>query len=89
MIKYDVRFEKSAQKTLKKMDKHQAFIIMTWIKKNLVETTDPRQFGKGLIGNKGGRWRYRIGDYRIISHIDEDKVVILIPQIGFERNIYQ
>ena len=60
------------------MDKHQALIIMAWIKKNLVDTTDPSEFGKGITRNKSGEWRYRIGDYRIISHIDDDKIVILI-----------
>lgn len=87
-MKYEVRFEKRAQKTLKKMDKHQAFIIMAWIKKNLVGTTDPRQFGKGLTGNQSREWRYRIGDYRIISHIDEGKVLILILEIGHRRDVY-
>jgi len=87
-MKYEVRFEKRAQKALKKMDKHQALIIMAWIKKNLVETTNPRQFGKGLTGNKSGKWRYRIGDYRIISHIDDNKIVILILAIGHRSDIY-
>jgi len=85
---YEVRFEKRAQKILKKMDKHQAFMIMSWIKKNLVNTTNPRQFGKGLTGNKSGEWRYRVGDYRIISHIDDEKIIILILEIGHRRDIY-
>lgn len=87
-MRYEVKFEKSAQKTLKKMDKHQALIIMSWIKRNLVETTNPRQFGKGLVGNKSGEWRYRIGDYRIIAHIDDEKIIILILEIGHRRDIY-
>ena len=29
--KYKVEFEKGAQKTLKKLDKHQARLIMGWI----------------------------------------------------------
>lgn len=70
------------------MDKHQALMIMSWIKKNLVNTTNPRQFGIGLTGNKSGAWRYRVGDYRIISHIDEEKIIILILEIGHRRDIY-
>ncbi len=87
-MKYEVRFERRTQKSLKKMDKHNALIIMAWIKKNLVETTNPRRFGKGLKGNKSEEWRYRIGDYRIISHIDDDKIIILILEIGHRRDIY-
>ena len=37
--KYQVAFEKGAQKALKKMDKHQALLIMGWIQKNLVNCT--------------------------------------------------
>lgn len=88
LIKYEVRFEKRAQKALKKMDKHQAYMIMSWMKKNLVDTSDPRQFGKGLKGNKSGEWRYRVGDYRIISHIDDEKIIILVLEIGHRRDIY-
>lgn len=87
-MKYEVRFEKRAQKALKKIDKHQALIIMAWIKKNLVESTDPRRFGKGLTENQSGEWRYRIGDDRMISHIDDEKIIILILEIGYRRDIY-
>ena len=88
-MKYEVRFEKRAQKALKKMDKHQALIIMAWIKKNLVKTSNPREHGKGLKGNRSGVWRYRIGDYRIISHIDDNQILILILEIGHRRDIYK
>lgn len=88
MTGYQVRFEKRAQKTLKKMDKHQAGIIMAWIKKNLVETTNPRAYGKGLTANRSGEWRYRIGNYRLIAHIDDKTITILILEIGHRRDIY-
>ena len=85
---YQVRFEKRVQKALKKMDKHQAGIIMAWIKKNLVETTNPRAYGKGLTANRSGEWRYRIGNYRLIAHIDDKTITILILEIGHRRDIY-
>lgn len=88
MTEYQVRFEKRAQKTLKKMDKHQAGIIMAWIKKNLVGTTNPREHGKGLTANRSGEWRYRIGDYRIIAHINDEDITILVLEIGHRRDIY-
>jgi len=86
---YQVRFEKRAQKMLKKMDKHQAGIIMAWIKKNLVGTTNPREYGKGLTANRTEEWRYRIGDYRIISYINDETITILILEIGHRRDIYK
>ncbi|WP_215085665.1 type II toxin-antitoxin system RelE/ParE family toxin [Exiguobacterium sp. s78] len=89
MTAYTVAFERGAQKSLKKMDPQQARIIMSWIKKNLVGTDDPRLHGKGLVSNRSGEWRYRIGDYRLIADIQDEKVVILILEIGHRRDIYK
>ncbi|WP_449402581.1 type II toxin-antitoxin system RelE family toxin [Exiguobacterium artemiae] len=89
MTAYTIEFERGAQKSLKKMDPQQARIIMSWIKKNLVGTDDPRRHGKGLVSNRSGEWRYRIGDYRLIADIQDEKVVILILEIGHRRDIYK
>lgn len=86
--KYTVRYEKNAQKSLKKMGKHQAGFIMSWISKNLNETEFPRHHGKALAGNKSDQWRYRVGDNRIIAHID-DTITILVLEIGHRRDIYK
>lgn len=51
---------------------------MSWIKKNLVGTDDPRCHGKGLVSNRSSEWRYRIGDYRLIADIQDETVVIFI-----------
>lgn len=86
---YQVKFEKSAQKSLKKMDKHQALLIMGWIEKNLVDSTDPRKHGKGLTGNLSGAWRYRIGNYRLIANVEDNTVTILILEIGHKKEFYK
>ena len=86
---YEVTFEKGAQKTLKKVDKHQSLLIMGWIQKNLVNCTDPIKQGKGLTANRSGEWRYRIGDYRLISDINDEIVTILMLEIGHRKDIYK
>ena len=86
--KYKVEFENGAQKTLKKLDKHQALLIMGWIQKNLVNCTNPKLHGKGLTANHSGEWRYRIGDYRLIADINDETVTILMLQIGHRKDIY-
>jgi mRNA interferase RelE/StbE len=87
--KYQVRLEKRAQKNLKKMDSKDAMIIMAWIKKNLVNCKDPYAYGKPLKGNLKEKWRYRIGDYRLICNINDKKVVILILEAGHRKEIYK
>ena len=85
---YHVEFSKEALKTLKKLDKYTSLLIISWIRKNLEGCSDPRIHGKGLTANRSGEWRYHIGDYRLISHIQDDRVVILILEIGHRKDIY-
>ncbi len=49
---------------------------------------NPRLHGKGLTANRSGQWRYRIGDYRLICDIDDDRFVILALSVGHRRNVY-
>ena len=88
-MKYKVVFTIEAKKQLKKLDKHIASLIIGWIEKNLEGTDNPRQHGKGLTANKSGKWRYRIGDYRLICEIQDNKILILILEIGHRRDIYK
>ena len=85
---YRVEFTDSAKKQLKKLDKHTDALIVGWIRKNLEGCTNPRIHGKGLTANRSGQWRYRVGDYRLIAEIEDDKIVILILNIGHRRDIY-
>ena len=85
---YHVEFTKSALKSLKKMNKSIAALIYGWIKKNLEGCDNPRLHGKGLTSNRSGQWRYRVGDYRILSEIDDDRVLILVVNVRHRREIY-
>lgn len=86
---YHVEFSKTALRDLKKMDRHTAALVLGWIRKNLEGCEDPRQHGKALSANLSGQWRYRVGDYRILAEIQEDRVVILVLAVGHRREIYQ
>lgn len=87
-MRYHVEFTKEALKQLKKMDKRDASLILGWIRKNIENCENPRVHGKGLIANRSGQWRYRVGDYRIIAEIQDNKVLILVLNIGHRREIY-
>lgn len=86
---YSVVLSESARKCIKKLDPTTAKLITAWLRKNLEGCTDPRVHGKSLKGNRRGEWRYRIGDYRVIADIQDDKVLILVLEIGHRREIYQ
>ena len=86
---FAVTYSSKVFKELEKLDRHTAAIIYGWIDKNLVGCENPRLYGKPLIGDKGGYWRYRIGDYRIIADIQDDLVVIEIIRVGHRREVYR
>ena len=88
-MRYRVEFTKGALKDLKKLDRHTAALILGWIRKNLEGCEDPRGHGKGLTANRSGQWRYRVGDYRILADIEDNKITILVLNIGHRRNIYK
>ena len=88
-MKYKVVYEKRAIKELSKIDKIQQVIILSWIEKNLVDTDDPRKNGKALKGKLRDYWRYRIGNYRLIANINEDKIQIIIFNVGHRKQIYK
>lgn len=87
-MKYKVVFTAESLKQLKKLDKYVAKFITTWIEKNLEGCENPRQYGKNLVANRNGQWRYRIGDYRLIAEILDKEIVILIVNVGHRKNIY-
>lgn len=87
-MSFHVLFSERALKQLKKLDKYTASLIMSWLRKNIEGCSDPRQHGKGLVSNRSGQWRYRIGDYRVITEIQDDKVIVLVLEIGHRREVY-
>ena len=87
-MKYKVEYLPSVVKELQKLDKYTQRILLEWIEKNLVDCENPRIHGKALTANRVDQWRYRVGDYRIIAKIEDDKLVILVIAIGHRRDIY-
>lgn len=87
-MSYSVVYTKQAEKALRKLDKQTQTLIYGWIGKNLVGCENPRQHGKGLTANRSGQWRYRVGDYRILAEIQDDKIIILVLNIGHRSEIY-
>lgn len=88
-MNYHVEFSKRALKDLKRLDKTTAALILGWIRKNLEGCEDPRVHGKGLTANHSGEWRYRVGDYRLLAEIQDEKLVILMLTVGHRSEVYK
>ena len=89
MRRYNVELSDRFKREFRKLDKYTQRIIRAWIDKNLVDSVNPRSHGKGLTANRSGQWRYRIGDYRLICLIEDERLVILALSVGHRSEIYR
>ncbi len=87
-MSYSVETTARFDREFRKLDRYTQKMVRAWIEKNLVNCEDPRIHGKGLSGNFRGQWRYRIGDYRLICLIEDDRLVILALAVGHRSEIY-
>lgn len=88
---YKIELTNTSEKQLKKLYKSSRTDYNNIIKfiSLLNNTNEPRQNGKALQGNLKGLWRYRVGDFRIVAEIIDDKVIILVLNIGHRKEIYK
>jgi mRNA interferase RelE/StbE len=86
---YCVEYTKTAVKQLKKMDRKLAAFIIAYIDENLVNCENPRQYGKALKGGLNDIWRYRVGEYRILAKIEDERLIIAIVEIGHHKDVYK
>lgn len=86
---YKIEFSDEAFKEFGKLDKYTQKLIDAWIRKHLESNENPRSIGKALVGNRSGQWRYRIGDFRLLYLIKDDRLIILVIKIGHPRDVYK
>ena len=84
-VETTLRFDKE----FKKLDRYTRLMLKGWIEKNLIDCENPRIHGKPLTANRVGQWRYRIGDYRIICLIEDDKLIITALTAGHRKEVYE
>ncbi|MDP8034546.1 type II toxin-antitoxin system RelE/ParE family toxin [Pasteurella atlantica] len=88
-MKYQIVTSRTFIKSMKKLDIHTQKQIKSWIiKNNDLIASNPRIIGKNLKGNLKNYWRYRIGDYRLLTQIEDDKLVLILLSAGHRKNIY-
>lgn len=85
---YKIETTSKFDKSFKKLDKQIQRMIKVWIDKNLLGTENPYIHGKALTANRKGQWRYRVGNYRILADIQDDKLVLIFIDIGHRKDIY-
>ncbi len=83
---YSIEFIRTARKELSKLPKDVQQRIADKIDELKINPCPP---GVIALKNGDGRLRLRVGDYRVIYRVEEDKFVIFIVKIGHRKNIYK
>lgn len=86
---FKVEYSQEARKQLKKLDKPVLLKIKSWVESRLIGCENPRLWGKSLTGSHNNKWRYRVGDYRMLCVIYDNIVVIEIVSIGHRKDVYE
>ena len=87
---WQIKFDDASKKDLAKLDKQVARRITAFLRERVAVLDDPRSIGEALKGpDLGEFWKYRVGDYRIISSIEDDALRILVIRIGNRKAVYR
>ena len=87
---WKIELARGAESELKKMDRQAAQRILRFLHDRVATLEDPRSIGEALKGSRFGElWKYRVGDYRVISHIKDDALLILVVKVGHRREVYR
>ena len=87
---WKVELDPAAERELDKLDPQMARRILTFLHGRVAVLDDPRSIGEALKGSKLGEfWKYRVGDCRVISSIEDGALRILVVKIGNRRDVYR
>lgn len=87
---YKIELGPAADRELDKLDNQVTRRILKFLHERVAKLDDPRSVGEALAGSRLGElWKYRVGDYRIIASIEDDRLLILVVRIGHRREVYR
>jgi len=88
-MSWTVEFDDIAAKEYKKCSKELQKTISNYLYTKVLKSKHPKDLGKALRYDYLGLWRYRVGKYRIVCHLEEDKLVVLVLRIAKRDAVYK
>ena len=87
---YRIEFDPDAVKDLKKLDRPVQQRLIGFLKERVAQLDNPRSIGEALTGaGLGHYWKYRVGDWRIVCDIQDDRVVVRVLRVGNRKEVYR
>jgi mRNA interferase RelE/StbE len=89
-VAWTIEYTISVQKYAKRLDPVIRKRIRQFLDERLAKHENPRELGAALKGHAlGGYWRYKVGDYRIICDIQDNRLVVLVVEIDHRSKAYR
>ncbi len=87
---WQIEFDPDALKDLRKLDKPIQIRLVGFLRTRVSSLTNPRDIGEALSGQRlGSYWKYRVGDWRIICDVQDQKILVRVLRIGNRREVYR
>ena len=82
---YHVQLSKAVQRSIKR--------LAPAVRQRVRSTIDtlaqqPRPPGVQKMAGSD-RWRVRVGNYRIVYHIEDDRLIVTVVRVGHRREVYR
>lgn len=84
-----VEISRTAEKQIQKLNRTAQESLIRFLRERVQPADNPRQLGRPLHGDKGGLWRYRVGDYRLICDIQDERITVLAVRVGHRKDVYR
>lgn len=84
---YEIEWTTSALRELRKLDAATAHRVLMAVTRL---ADDPRPQGaRVLVGEPSGVLRIRVGDYRVIYHVEDERIVVTVVRVAHRREVYR
>jgi mRNA interferase RelE/StbE len=88
-LAWTIEYLSTARKQLEKLDPKVSDRIVRFMGERIAKSGDPHALGSALTGEWAGHWRYRVGDYRVICKIKDEKLLVMVLEIGHRSDVYR
>ncbi|MDO9395546.1 MAG: type II toxin-antitoxin system RelE/ParE family toxin [Herbiconiux sp.] len=87
MSRWSIETSAEFDKTIRRLDRPVARRVVAYLDE-LAGLDDPRSRGKGLTGSYSGIWRCRVGDYRLLADVRDDRTIIYALALAHRSEAY-
>ena len=85
---WKIEYDRRVLKDMKKLDRQVQQQVLDFFDERIAPSSDPRSTGKPLKSSFSGLWRYRIGNYRAVCRIEDEKLVVLVLRVAHRNSVY-